>query len=188
MEVTQMYKVVISFFVIVLLFFNACGNNSESQTQVDGVPVQFRSQLTTAVKVYFELKDALVNSDSKLAAEKAFSFKTALSNIQSDLLSGQLLTSWQERGGSLEKAVDEFTSKEDIAAQREAFLPMSKTVIACAKDYGPLNMTVYVQHCPMAFDNTGGDWLSNTEKVFNPYFGEGMMYNCGNVKETIAQN
>jgi hypothetical protein len=40
----------------------------------------------------------------------------------------------------------------------------------------------------MAFYKAGGDWLSQKEKIFNPYFGEGMMYNCGTIQETIAQN
>jgi Cu(I)/Ag(I) efflux system membrane fusion protein len=61
---------------------------------------------------------------------------------------------------------------------------MSENVINCAKDFGPLDMTVYVQHCPMAFENTGGDWLSDSEKILNPYFGD-MMLHCGRVTETI---
>ena len=36
----------------------------------------------------------------------------------------------------------------------------------------------------MAFDNTGGYWLSNSKEVRNPYFGNSML-KCGEVKETI---
>ena len=78
-------------------------------------------------------------------------------------------------------------SQSDIEAQRAAFSPLSESLAHCVEEFGPLDMTVYVQHCPMANDNAGGDWLSDKKEVFNPYFGEGMMYNCGSVKKTFAQ-
>ena len=33
----------------------------------------------------------------------------------------------------------------------------------------------------MAFDNKGAYWLSNTQDIYNPYFGEEMRY-CGEIK------
>lgn len=43
---------------------------------------------------------------------------------------------------------------------------------------------LYVEYCPMAFDNKGAVWVSSTKEVRNPYFGEKML-NCGEVKEII---
>jgi Cu(I)/Ag(I) efflux system membrane fusion protein len=36
----------------------------------------------------------------------------------------------------------------------------------------------------MAFDNKGAYWLSNTQEIYNPYFGEEMRF-CGEVKEQL---
>ena len=40
---------------------------------------------------------------------------------------------------------------------------------------------VYVDFCPMAFDNTGADWISDVQEIKNPYFGDKMM-KCGSIK------
>jgi hypothetical protein len=39
---------------------------------------------------------------------------------------------------------------------------------------------IYVQHCPMANNGDGGDWLSAENKIQNPYYGSEMM-ECGAV-------
>lgn len=181
-----MYKFLISTGVVFLIFFSACGSNSGSKNQESTTPTALRSQLSGAVKVYFELKDALVAADSKLALEKAAKLKTTLANIDISGLSGDLLMNWKQTLSDLQKKVAVQVSSEDIEAQRAAFLPLSEAMIKCAKDFGPFEMPVYVKHCPMAFNSSGADWLSDKKEVHNPYFGKGMMYNCGTVKETIA--
>lgn len=51
---------------------------------------------------------------------------------------------------------------------------------------------LYLQHCPMAFDDDkGANWISNSDEVVNPYLGKnhpkykGSMLNCGEVKDSI---
>ncbi|MFQ5583399.1 MAG: DUF3347 domain-containing protein [Calditrichia bacterium] len=181
-----MYKFLISIGVVILLFISACGTNSGSQNRASTTPDAFRSQLSGAVKVYFELKDALVVADSKLALEKAAKLKTTLVNIDASDLSGELLSRWKQTVKDLQEKIAAEVVSKDIEAQRAAFLPVSETMIECVKSFGPLEMPLYVKHCPMAFDNSGADWLSDKKEVNNPYFGKGMMHNCGTVKETIA--
>jgi Cu(I)/Ag(I) efflux system membrane fusion protein len=149
-------------------------------------PVSFRVQLYGAAKAYFELKDALVKSDAKGAAEKAAAFETAFAKINADELPEDLKSSWADHGGELLAASKKVGTETDISKQRAAFYDLSKSLIAAANHYGLLDMSVYVQHCPMAFDNTGGDWLSDSEEILNPYFGK-MMLHCGSVTETIGQ-
>ena len=43
---------------------------------------------------------------------------------------------------------------------------------------------MYKQFCPMAFNDQGGYWLSNSKEVRNPYFGDKML-KCGMVKVTL---
>jgi Cu(I)/Ag(I) efflux system membrane fusion protein len=172
--------------MVSILVFVACGSNSDSRTKGRDVSTQFRSQLSDVLKIYFELKDALVAADSKLAIEKAAKLKTTLSNIDFSDLSGEFLTNWKQTLSDLQEKVAVQASKEDVETQRAAFQSLSETMIKCAKDFGPFDMPIYIKHCPMAFDNAGADWLSDKQEVFNPYFGEGMMYHCGTVKGTIA--
>ena len=53
--------------------------------------------------------------------------------------------------------------------------------------FGIDDKMVYVQHCPMAFDNKGADWLSFDSEIRNPYFGDKMM-KCGITKDTLGMN
>jgi hypothetical protein len=47
--------------------------------------------------------------------------------------------------------------------------------------------TIYKQHCPMAFNNTGASWFSDLPEIRNPYFGNKML-KCGEVEKTITSN
>jgi membrane fusion protein, copper/silver efflux system len=40
------------------------------------------------------------------------------------------------------------------------------------------------QHCPMADNDKGADWLSSEKEIMNPYFGESML-RCGEVTKTF---
>ncbi|MEQ9424315.1 MAG: DUF3347 domain-containing protein [Cyclobacteriaceae bacterium] len=118
---------------------------------------------------YIELKDALVQSNPALAKTSARSLgqKLAGANMSNDLVA----------------AANSIASTDDLKAQRTAFKSVTDQLIESFKN-GDLDDSVYVQHCPMAFNNTGASWLSTSEEIFNPYFGN-MMLKCGFVKETI---
>jgi membrane fusion protein, copper/silver efflux system len=75
-----------------------------------------------------------------------------------------------------------------LADQRRSFVAVSASVIAVIDRSTPSSKvaeTLYVMHCPMAFDDAGADWLQTTEKVANPFYAK-QMKNCGEVKRTIA--
>ena len=43
---------------------------------------------------------------------------------------------------------------------------------------------MYKQFCPMAFEGKGGYWVSTSEDIKNPYYGDKML-TCGKVVEVI---
>ena len=44
---------------------------------------------------------------------------------------------------------------------------------------------VYLQHCPMAFNEQGAEWLSNSTDIRNPYIPKKML-TCGEVKDSAS--
>ena len=48
----------------------------------------------------------------------------------------------------------------------------------------PTGSVLYLMHCPMAFDNTGADWLQRDKTLVNPYFGASMLH-CGSIKKEL---
>ena len=74
----------------------------------------------------------------------------------------------------------------DIDALRGALERASTLLINQVKEYGKDQTgNVYVAHCPMAFDDTGADWLTSKPKILNPYFGAAML-NCGAIRENLS--
>ncbi len=70
-----------------------------------------------------------------------------------------------------------------IDHQREHFEMLSQDMYDLVKSFneGP---TMYKDFCPMANDNKGAYWLSETKEIKNPYLGK-KMPTCGEVKEEI---
>lgn len=79
---------------------------------------------------------------------------------------------------------DKIAGTEDIKIQRKEFTSLSSDVIALFKHVELQKGTIYVQHCPMANNGDGGDWLSSEKKISNPYYGKEML-DCGGVVEEI---
>ncbi len=119
---------------------------------------------------YIDLKTALVNTNSSDAAAAAEQLMTAFANVgveEEALTAAQTMT---EAG-------------DDVEGQRVAFETVTKHVEAMLQ--GALKSgTIYKQFCPMAFDNKGAYWLSNSNEIYNPYFGD-VMLRCGRVDSEI---
>lgn len=76
------------------------------------------------------------------------------------------------------------TNSDNIEQQRTAYHDLSKEMISRLKAAGMEKGELYVEYCPMAFNDKGASWVSSSKEIRNPYFGEKMM-TCGEVKETI---
>ena len=48
----------------------------------------------------------------------------------------------------------------------------------------PPDGETYLDHCPMANDGKGANWLSREKNIKNPYYGKAML-TCGKVTETL---
>ncbi len=153
----------------------------------EATPLEFKEQLLNVSEAYLSLKDALVSTDARLAVEAANKIIEAISKVNMSLVQDDAQLYWMEQLNSLNAHGKNITSLEDIGKQREQFDFLSQVLINTIKVYGIPHDTLYVQHCPMAFRDTGADWLSNEKEIRNPYFGDKMM-TCGVVKITLDKN
>ena len=132
--------------------------------------VKFKDpKVTTVYQSYINLKTALVNSDPNSTAGEAILLKTALADAGADeevLLAAQSIT-----------------ESTDVEIQREGFVMITQAVEKML-DGAIESGVVYKQYCPMAFDFKGGYWLSNSNEINNPYFGDKML-RCGKVTSEI---
>jgi len=136
--------------------------------------------LSKLLSLYYDVKNALVNSDASVAASKATEFVTAISLIDNNTLSAdeqKVFTSLKETLTTDATAISKLT---DINAQREKFKTFSDNFYTLAKAVKLSDTPVYQQYCPMKKSY----WLSNEATVKNPYYGKQML-TCGKVTATL---
>jgi Cu(I)/Ag(I) efflux system membrane fusion protein len=73
---------------------------------------------------------------------------------------------------------------ENIEVKRIYFRQVSDAVYAISAAAKLSNAGVYRQYCPMAFNDEGAYWLSNSRDIQNPYFGR-KMKECGEVTDSL---
>lgn len=117
------------------------------------------------LKHYYELKDALVNSDAITASGK---MTELINSVSSDVkLSDQLQKKLLAAGRDLEK-------------QRNAFSDLSLEMYTLVKSKKMTTDIIYQEYCPMKKMY----WLSKEPVIRNPYYGK-MMLTCGSITQTI---
>ena len=80
--------------------------------------------------------------------------------------------------------LEEIASAESIEDQRKYFAKFSQALYQSVKAFGINEQEAYYQYCPMVSGGNGAYWLSDSDKIRNPYFGERML-SCGSTKEKI---
>lgn len=157
--------------------------NEVNVSSENPVPSTFKFQLKNAYIYYLELKDALVATDSKLASETSQEMLQSLKKVDMTLVKGNDHMKWMDNLLRMEMAIQQMEGL-DVEEQRQAFSKLTSGLIDAIKYFGLEGEKVYYQYCPMAFNNQGDYWLSNSEEVLNPYFGDKML-RCGSVVEVI---
>lgn len=144
------------------------------------LPESFQKDFTTVLSTYFGLKDAFVSSDVQTIRSEAREMQQEVSSLRTENLGAMEVEHVKEMIQMLE-AISE---NEVLENQREHFIVLSKNMIAFASNLDELETPVFVQHCPMANTSKGADWLSLSEEVRNPYYGDAML-TCGEVVKKI---
>lgn len=158
---------------------NHSGMNMSSEA-----PKEFQKQLAEVYEASLELKEAFVASNVSQVQQSAKSVQKALSNVDMKLLKDQAHMDWMDYLNTLNSSLKAISEANAIDAQRKSFATFSETLYQSVKAFGIGGEEAYYQYCPMANDNQGAYWLSDSKKIRNPYFGDKMM-TCGSVKETI---
>ncbi|MDT0645744.1 efflux RND transporter periplasmic adaptor subunit [Zunongwangia sp. F260] len=148
------------------------------------LPVEARNQAASIVETYLELKDALTEDDFDSAEKFAESLGRKLANIEPEELqeeAGASLAFYKEQ---LQERTLAITSAGDISEMRSNFDELSTVMIDFVSTFRPVDTSLFVQHCPMADNDRGADWLSLSREIRNPYYGEAML-TCGEVSKEI---
>ena len=145
---------------------------------------QAKDALQPLYHAYLQWKDALVRDNFEEAQETASTMQEELNSINMSLFKGDAHNAWMDYQSKLSNSLQHVQHFSGIEQLRKAFQTVSATMIEMTGTFNPLEETIYQQHCPMADNNKGADWLSSEEEIKNPYFGSSML-TCGEVTKVI---
>jgi Cu(I)/Ag(I) efflux system membrane fusion protein len=183
----------LKYFVFFLLLFSAlsCGEVKQETAQAETAPAEQGVQYGAAsvknlqqlLKAYYALKDDLVAADSIKAKEAAAQLASALDTLQLQADTSLKLSSLTYPSVIKEASVN-FSKTTALEEQRAVFETISENIFELIQTLRPSGIETYRQYCPMAFNDKGAYWLSNVNKIKNPYFGKKML-TCGEVAQEL---
>lgn len=133
---------------------------------------------------YLHIKNALANDNGNEAAKGGSAMEKAISRLDKSLLTAEQKEAYDVNEEEMKEHAEHISENGDkISHQRSHFVMMSEVVYDLVKNFGA-GRPLYHDHCPMARDNKGAMWISETKEVKNPYFGAEMP-KCGSVEEVI---
>ncbi|MEJ5963316.1 DUF3347 domain-containing protein [Pedobacter immunditicola] len=165
----------------------ACGNNQQQEDSHEGhnhgsvttveAPAAAKAavvikddNLNAVYQQYQKLTEALTEGNTTTAKVAAVAFEAGAKEIKG--------------GSNLAATAAQITNAANLDAQRTIFASLNDEFIALLKQTGMNSGKLFVAHCPMALNDKGASWVSNTKEIRNPYYGESML-TCGSVKETL---
>lgn len=147
------------------------------------VSTAFRKQLKEVFEAYLPVKNALVETETKTASQKAATLLTAIDEVDMGLVKGDARLEWMKDLEVLKASVQTMVEERDLEKIRAVFSPLSDQLYHTLIKFG-VETGGYRQYCPMAFDFKGAYWISHSDQIRNPYFGDKML-TCGEVSDTL---
>lgn len=174
----------------IAIFFSSCGTKESNETTAEHhqetaatTSSSTPSPINPLVQHYIHLKNALVSDNLQEAKAGAKGIIDAVNSIDTTSFSPEQKNIWKKEIAIVKENAQHVTEAPEVSHQREHLGPLSSAMHNLIQTFGG-GKTLYYDFCPMANDNKGGYWLSETEEIKNPYFGDEML-SCGQVKETL---
>ena len=145
--------------------------------------MQESNPLSKVFDNYFAVKDALVKTDGNTASEKATELLSAINEVNMETLKMDVHMVWMKILENLKADATSISASKDTKTQRASFVSLSESMYKLIK-ISKHETPTYYQHCPMANDGKGANWLSKEETINNPYYGSQML-SCGKTVETF---
>ena len=137
------------------------------------------------VTEYLNLKNALTKDDDKAAAQAGKSLFEAMSVVDKASLSAEQSKVFTDIADDAKEHAEHIGANAgNIKHQREHFETLSQEIYDLVKAGSSAGQKLYYDNCPMYNNGKGGNWLSESKEIQNPYLGMEMP-TCGSIKEEL---
>ena len=148
----------------------------------------FNQSYQQLLAAYYNLKDALVASDSVKANDASKALVIHADSLRINEIMGDSTGMIKETArtftATISGSAQALIKEKTLEAKRKEFEMLSDAMWSLTRTVKYDGEKVYYQYCPMAFDNKGAYWLSNQAVIRNPYFGDEML-ECGKVEDSL---
>ena len=160
-------------------------NSETSKPETATVKVNPTSfSIKEIVTDYLSLKNALTKDDSNATADAGKEMVATLGKIDMKKLSGEQMKTYMDIADDVKEHAEHIGDNGGkIEHQREHFVMLSKDMNDLIQLFGT-SQKLYLDFCPMADDNKGAVWISESKEIKNPYYGSKML-TCGSMKKQL---
>jgi len=183
------------FLIIGLIFaFISCDDTSGKNKVPEVPPITTQGNNSDIVNYgiggiineYYLLKDNFVLENEAMIMQHAIAMQKGIDTL--DLTTVQGTDSDKSKVKKMVSEIDlalvALLHEKEIETQRKPFQTISDKLYDLIKSVRFDKQIIYHEHCPMAFKETGANWLSNTPEIKNPYIPKKMI-DCGDVLDTL---
>lgn len=179
----------------IMILLAAC-NSKEPKTKTPGQPQSpltksansdaFNQSFGKVLDNYYALKDNFVAEKDSLITKAA---KAMLASVDSLLLSAlkadsNIVATAKTYTQDISSELKGLLGEKDMEAKRKSFQMVGDQLYDLIRTVQYDRAIVYHEFCPMAFNDQGANWLSNSPDIKNPYIPKKML-TCGEVKDSI---
>jgi len=147
------------------------------------VSTDVSKHITEVMSHYFHIKHALTKDDAAEAKNGATMMLHVISGFDNSLLPSDQKAEYSKHMEAIKQHADAIVKSADVNAERMHFAELSSHTYDLAKAFGA-GKKVYYDHCPMALNGKGANWLNDVATIQNPYMGT-KMPECGSVEQVI---
>jgi uncharacterized protein DUF3347 len=154
----------------------------------------FDHSFSALMSDYYGVRDALVEWDSAKADIAAKSLQQKADSLPFSELKGDssIILTAQNLAMSVSSEVKGFIGETTIEQKRRSFNMLTDEIYNIIRTVRYSGGMIYYIKCPMAFkDSEEAYWLTNTNKVVNPYLGKNhptykdKMLGCGEIVDSL---
>jgi hypothetical protein len=178
-----------------LLIAAACGSSDEEakvEVQPQGPlaksanPEAFNQSFGKLLNDYYILKDNFIAEKTADIDASAKTMQSSVDSLQLDALKADTSIIATARTYTLGISAElvGLVGEKDIEAKRKSFQMVGDQLYDLVRTVQYDRAVIYHQYCPMAFNDQGANWLSNSSEIKNPYLPKKMLH-CGEVKDSI---
>lgn len=190
--------------LLCILILSSCGTEEQKPVKIGALKKPervsknsgaFNESFQKLLTSYYSLRDAFVEYDtaridavSKQLAADAGSVK--LDELTGDSSSG-VKTTAKDYTTTVQTTASDIQTQPDFTKKQRQFQSLSDAMYELVRTVRYDQEKIYHQHCPMAFNNEGAYWISNSQEIVNPYMGKkhpkyrGSMLECGDIPDSL---